>query len=144
MNRSLESSQRVLLTTASKVFPERVLSLNISPALGTAATVICLINRTSWLFTRCFSPSTEVRVSDVAPREALGHTRGVGLRVARPGVDPGAAVEPGGVHHERVTFPASDGITEPCRLRIIGERAAVKEHLTKRLVRGGFVQQHNQ
>ena len=59
-----------------------------------------------------------IEVPDVAPREALGHARRVGLRMPRSGVDPGAAVQPVGLDYQRVAFPASDRIAQPAGLRI--------------------------
>src|SRR6185295_1560215 len=64
--------------------------------------------------------------------------------MAGAGIDPGAAVEPGGLHDQRVAFPASDRVAEPGRLRVSRVWTAIEEHLTERLVRRGLVQEDDQ
>src|SRR5207244_11315496 len=49
----------------------------------------------------------DVHVPDVAPREALGDTPRLGLRMARSRIDPGAAIASAGLDDARLAFPVS-------------------------------------
>ncbi len=51
-------------------------------------------------------------MAEVAAQEALRHMESLAMRVPA-GVDPGSVVEAGAFHHQRVTVPMSDRISQP-------------------------------
>ncbi len=44
-------------------------------------------------------------------------------------IQPGFAVKADRIHHQFITFPLADGVSEPCRLGIFRMRGAVEEDL---------------
>ena len=68
----------------------------------------------------------EFHVSKVAPVETLRDPKRLGLRMPAH-IEPAPVIETHGLNHQRVAFPVSDRISQPCGIGILRKAPAICE-----------------
>src|SRR5712691_2235236 len=81
-------------------------------------------------------------MAEVATPEAFGNAKRFGLWMSGA-VEPALVVEPRGRHNKRVPLPPPDRVTQPGRIGVLGEIAAIGEHGSKRAV-GRLIQNQSE
>src|SRR2546425_2107229 len=75
---------------------------------------------------RVFEGHFEVHVSEVAAVKTFGGAEGFRVRVPDK-IQPGSIIESSGGNHQRIPFPASNRITQPGWIHLLGKPAAIGE-----------------